>query len=359
MSESKGLILFKETEAVELFGNGGDNLENMLIKIEKLAKAHVPILDTPKDRDAIRTNAADVGRTKSHIESMKKEVKADILAKGRLIDSDWNKVKGRLDALRDEVRKPLTDWEADEAARKAAEALAKEQAEWDAAVIADYNQAFDDATAQDDLFNRERDIRLKEEELARKEAERVAKEQSELKAKVKAEREAKLKEEAAAKAKADAEAAAQKQRELEKFLADLDVAIAMNSAFDVKREAQKAEQDRIEAAAQAKREAEEAAQRAEAKRLDDIRIANEEAARIERDKQDEINRLERENQERIAEENRKLAEQKRRDEDKAHRFNVKKSILETMTTIGLDEEKSKEFIRLVAAGEIDYMGITY
>lgn len=369
MTESKELIIASDLTPADIFKSGG--MDPILAEIAKKAKAHVPDLTTVKGRNAIKSNAAKVASSKALLDAMGKSLKGQYKVLIDPIDGERRKTREFLDALRDEVRKPFTDWEIADKAKKAAEALAAEQAEWDSAVIADFERAFDEATAEDDLINREREIKAKEAELERIEAERVAKEEAEKEAeaarlkaeqeaKAKAEYEAKLKEEAAAQARADAESAAQKQRDLEKFLSDFDVAIEMNKAFDIQRDIARREQDRLESEATAKFEAEEAARRAEHQRLADVRSANEEAARVEREKQAEIDRLESENQARIAEENRNLAEQKRRDEDKAHRGTVNTAIVEKlMEYTECSIEGAQAFVKAVILGEVDNIKITY
>lgn len=127
----------------------------------------------------------------------------------------------------------------------------------------------------------------------------------------------------------------------------------MNVAFDIERD------KKWEAEA-----AQLAAKQAEEKRLADIKAAEEKAARekaeAEAEKQAEIDRLEREKQARIAEENRLLAEQKKRDEDKAHRGRVNRAIVKKIVAItGCNNESAQNLVEAVVLGEIDHISITY
>ncbi len=428
MAESKALIAVEKLVPADIFKSGG--MDPVLAEIEREAKALVPDLTTVKGRKAIASNAAKVASSKTFLDKMGKTLKDGYKAIIDPIDGERRKTREFLDALKIEVRKPLTDWEAAEKTRKEEEAKA-----------AEYVQAWDDAHSENELFDRERDIRLKEEEMARKEAqeterlqaieaERVAKEQAELKAKVKAEYEAKLKEEAAAKAKREAEEKAEAEKALVKFNADFDTAIAMNQTFNLEMEkiaakdrsdrearelidktgrarveilsgigvtldfetcrdmteeawiefsdiknaeyqkkkndiwienqrkkieeaARKAEQDRIGVALRAKE-----------KRIADIKAAEEkaaiEAARVAAEKQAEIDLLQRIERERVAEENRRLAEQKRRDEDKAHRRGINARILEALMEYSeCSVEGGQAFVEAVVLGKVDNIKITY
>lgn len=311
MTESKELTVVEKAVSVT-FGSYKDQIKEL--KDEGLKT--VFNYEDPKGNKEARSFVYKYRQMKSAIAKAHKEGKAQYTKITKAFDAEKTELISECDVVIDFHMAPIEEATAKIEAAEAAEKLAKEQAEWDAAVIADYAQAFDDATAQDDLFNRERVIRLKEEEMARKEAEEAARLQ-------------KIEDDRIAKEKAEAEA--------EKARVETETA--------AKEKAEREERLKAEAAAKAKAEA-------EAK-------AKAERDRIEAEKQAEIDRLNSIEQERLAEEGRKLAEQKRKDEDKEHRFNVKKSILETMYAIGLDEEKSKEFIRLVASGDIDFISITY
>lgn len=96
-------------------------IDPIIAKIEGAARAEASGLtaDTAKGRDALKSLAHKVSQTKAELdrqgkaltEVQRREIEA--VNKGRRIAEE------RLAALRDEIRKPVTDWEEAEAARKA------------------------------------------------------------------------------------------------------------------------------------------------------------------------------------------------------------------------------------------------
>lgn len=181
MSETKELIVAEELTPETIFKAGG--MDPVLEKIREKAEAHVPDITTAKGRKAIASNAAKVASSKTLLDKMGKTLKDQYKVLIDPIDGERRKTREFLDALKIKVRKPLAEWEGAETKRKAEE---KAKAE--------YESAWDEALAEDAIFNREREIKRKEEELARIEAERVAKEEAERsaeEARIKAEQEAK------------------------------------------------------------------------------------------------------------------------------------------------------------------------
>lgn len=98
-----------------------NGIEPVIARIELAARSEANGLtaDTAKGRDALKSLAHKVSQSKAEIdrqgkaltEEQRREIEA--VNKGRRIADD------RLAALRDEIRKPVTDWEEAEAARKA------------------------------------------------------------------------------------------------------------------------------------------------------------------------------------------------------------------------------------------------
>lgn len=77
-------------------------------------------LTTAKGRDAIASRAYAVSKIKTSAEKHGKELVADWKAKSKVVDTKRAELKTKLDELRDQIRKPLTDWEAEQEAKKAA-----------------------------------------------------------------------------------------------------------------------------------------------------------------------------------------------------------------------------------------------
>ena len=109
------LIPLNNPNPAALFEPGG--LAEILNRIESEARSIVADAGTVKGRDTIRSNAANVARAKTYLDGIGKEYVAKLKEMPRIVDRERKEMRDRLDALRNEVRKPLTEYEAAEAAR--------------------------------------------------------------------------------------------------------------------------------------------------------------------------------------------------------------------------------------------------
>lgn len=112
----KELVVIEEKDIISVFAteNGVDVL------FEQLAnevRAEVPDLTTKKGRDRIASLAYKVSKSKGVVDEHGKELVSAEKARLALIDADRKKWRDKCDALRDEIRKPLTDWENEEKQR--------------------------------------------------------------------------------------------------------------------------------------------------------------------------------------------------------------------------------------------------
>lgn len=281
MSEATDLVVIEKSNAMAVF-TSNEQLDPIIEAIEKEARCLVPDVSTKKGRDAIASMAHKVARSKTYIDNAGKDLVADLKALPKQIDESRRLVRERLDLLKDEVRRPLTEWEAEQeriAAEKAAEEerlrieaeekatleALKKQFESDHEMALLMNDAFDrDAKAKAEEAERQRIAH--EEELKRQAAEQAKREAEE---KAAAELAAAQKREAdAIAAKAQAELLAKQAKER----AEQEAKDAAERAEREKQEAIAAEQRKAqEAADKVRREAEakEAARLAEAKRVAD------------------------------------------------------------------------------------------
>ena len=117
MTTELALITEGGTDIVAMFKDGGAQIDPILARIEAEVRSHAPDLTTDKGRKAIASLAYKVSQSKTALDnagkSMTEAQKKEIAA----VDAARKKIRDRLDALRDEARKPLTDWEAAEEAR--------------------------------------------------------------------------------------------------------------------------------------------------------------------------------------------------------------------------------------------------
>lgn len=96
--------------AVTVFGTPG-GVDAILDKIRRQARALNADISTPAGRKAIASLAYKVARSKTALDDMGKELGLSNYNAWKKITTERARVEAELDALRDEVRKPLTDWE--------------------------------------------------------------------------------------------------------------------------------------------------------------------------------------------------------------------------------------------------------
>lgn len=334
MSEIMDLVVIEKKNAMAVFTNN-DQLDPLIEAIEKEARSLVPDVTTKKGRDAIASMAHKVARSKTYIDNAGKDLVAELKALPKQIDESRRVARERLDALKDEVRRPLTEWEAEQA-RIAAEKAAEEErqrieAEQKAALEALKKQIETDhemALLMNDAFDREQ-----AEKKAEAERQRIAREEE-----IKRQAEEKAKREAAEKAQREIDAAAAREREA--ILAK-----------------ERAERERIEAQQRAEREQREAAELAEREKQAAVeaerRKAQEEADRIRRE-------AEQREQARLAEEKRKADEQARREADVKHRKAVGTEIVKALlANTSLTRDQAIEVLTAIKDGNIPHTGISY
>lgn len=283
----------------------------------------VPDLSTKKGRDRIASLAAQVSRSKKAVENPGRAYNKFLKEQPKIIDKELREFCTKMDELRDKVRQPLSEWEAeqerikqDEEARIAAEKLAAQiEAEHEIALL--LNEKFD-REREEERQRIEQERIAREEEMKRQAAEQ-ARIEAELKAKAEQERieaEKRAAIEAEARAKYEAEQAEQRRIEAEQR---------------AKEQAEQAERDRIEASKQAEIRAQEAArQAAEAEK----RRQEAEAAEIER--------------QRLA-----------READIEHRKSINWDAANALINTGLTQDQAVAVVTAIAKGEIPNITINY
>jgi len=115
--EPEALATVAKEQRLEVFSTAGA-LEPIIAVIETLARKHVPDLTTDKGRKAIASVAANVAKCKVRLDDAGKELVAELKALPTTIDNNRRAMRERLDALRDETRAPLTEWEAEQARQR-------------------------------------------------------------------------------------------------------------------------------------------------------------------------------------------------------------------------------------------------
>lgn len=333
------LVTIPPDTALAVFTTPGA-IDPFLARIRKEVDGFVPDVTTAKGRKAIASMAYVVTQAKGYLEGVGKALADEQKEIPKKIDATRKKVKDTLDVWRDEVRKPLTDYETAEEARiekhthaitilnelsrmapgRDSAGLRESLAYVEAVVIgpaceefeADYTRARDaardalqDALKQAETREAEQAelLKLREEKAKRDEADRIQK----------------IKDDAAAEAKKLAEAAAQKA---------LDDERAKTAAAEAT--ARKVADDAAAAAALAKAAAQKIVDdAAAAQRLLDQKKAEEDA------------------------------ELARRERDKKHRAKIHTAAVEAFVAGGMKEAAAKAAVTLIAMKKIPAITISY
>ncbi|CDH25149.1 hypothetical protein [Xenorhabdus bovienii] len=309
------LVIIEPATALDLF-TAPDKVQVLLSGIKDKAYAEQSELDTDlskaKNRDAIKSLAYKVTQTKTYIDKAGKAVVDELKELPKKVDANRKQFRDELDALSDEIRKPVTEWEDAEKARVAAEELARQ-----------IERDHDEALQMNELY----DLRKAEEERKRIEHENEIKRQAAEQARIEAEQKAQREREAAElKAKQEREAAELKARQ------------------------------EVEAAAKREREAREAQERAEREKQEAI-------AKAEREKQEAIEAERRKAEEaekaRLAEIERQKQEAANRQADTLHRSAVNNQAMQDLIIAGIPEECAKACVIAIAKGSVTNIKITY
>ncbi|MBM7455211.1 chemotaxis protein histidine kinase CheA [Oceanisphaera litoralis] len=350
--------------APKIFTTGG--LSPFIERVAEQVKGEVPDLTTKKGRARIASLAMQVARSKTAVEKPGREYLKQLKAMPKTVETELREFVQAMDALRDEVRAPLNEWEAVEKARVAAheEKLSNirgwfdPERDYTSAYLKDEIQQLTATSIADMEEFTEQAALAKEASLKRmndalpaieaREAEQVELERlrQEAARREQQEREQRIAIEAAARAKAEAEQAAQAERDA-----------AMQREAELKAQAEQAQREAQAAAELAEQQAINARRQAEQDRIDAEQRA----------KQQQQQAIEAERQRVAAEQlaQQQAAEQARREaQAKAanveHRKQVNNAaLIGLMAHTDLTEEQAKAVICAVAKGQVSHINISY
>ena len=316
------LIVAEQINPMELFTqNGADALlDNIKAKAGSVDMQDVA---TSKGRAAIVSNAAKIASSKVLIDKMGKELVADWKAKSKKVDITRKYLRDALEYFQAETRLPVTTWESERAKQEQLrQYLEMLERDWK------------DALAEDELFNRQRAIELREAELARQEKKRRGKQEAEQKAQEQADREEMIRKESIEQAIREA---AKKQEEETRaaFWREVEAKNeAKRQAEEHQRALEKAEADRLEAIEQERERA-----RLEAERKEQDRIA--------------VERWEQEKKER------ERKERERKAADEQHRKSINDDVISHLVFNGVSQTTAQLLVDLISAGSISHVQINY
>ena len=335
-----------------------NGLDSFLEKI-RAGVNEVPDLSTAKGRARIASLAAQVSRSKTAVEKPGRDYLKRLKEQPKVVEAELRRFVTECDQLRDEVRRPLTEWEEAEKART--EALQQRLADLRAlsdvidtagnylpsadiqarileakSVVLDdswQERAAEAGVAKDSTIQQlEASLVIaqkREHEAA--ELDRLRKEAEE---KARLEREENIRREAAEQAKSDAE---------EKAQAEIDAAARRES--EARAATERAEREKIEAQQKAEREAKAAAEKAEQEK--NAAIA------AERRRQEEAESA------RLAEQKRIAEEEERRAADKEHRRSINRQAIADLIESGLTQEMAEKALIAIASGKVSAVSIKY
>jgi len=338
--ENTGLVVIDikpESYPTLYVTNGLDKYLNQI----RQAVNEVPDVSTAKGRARIASLAASASRSKTAIEKPGREYLRHLKEQPKIIEAELRRFVIECDEIRDETRRSLTEWEAEQDRLKQ-EAEAKKKAE---ELAAEVEVAHEMALLMNDAFDRDAKAKADEVERLRKAHEEF------------------IANEAAEKVRREAEIAAQQERET-----------AARREAELKLQAELAERDRLGAIKQA----EEDKRLAEIRRQDAINEAEDRKAlalvQAEREKQEaiaaeklkaqqEAERVQREAKQkedaRLAEEKRVADEAAKRAADVEHRRAINRQAVADLIANGLPEDCAQKCVAAIAKNLISSVRITY
>ncbi len=380
------LILIPTTQnALEIFKT--EAVDDILKKIRDEVKKHELDISTAAGRKEIASLAHKVAKTKTALDDMGKDLVDEWKQKSKVVDIERKRIRDDLDALKEEVRRPLTEWEDAEKLRvdtlqvrlenlaamtnfmhgqgadvetierhinQANELLNHNWQEFSERANREYARVSEALTKQ---LNDRKKYDADQAELVRLRAEQEARDKAEAERK-EAERIEKLKQEAAENARLEAEAKAKREQDERDRIAKAEQERVQREKDEAEAALKKSEQDRIDAENRAKA----AAQKAEADRLAAEQKAKDEAAKAEEKRLADIENArknEEARQQKIRDD--EAAEIKRREEDLEHRRGINKDAVVALSVSVPDLEMGycQKVIEAIAKGKIPNVKITY
>ncbi|AYG44477.1 hypothetical protein DV532_09295 [Pseudomonas sp. Leaf58] len=374
MSAEQKLIAIEEiseANAPAIYVAGG--LQQFIDLVKGEIEGEVPDLTTRKGRERIASLAAKVSKSKTAVEKPGRDYLRRLKEMPKVVESELREFVTKMDALRDETRRPLTEWEAAEDARIDRH---NDRLNWLKTLVDDLGELSslhikgliaeaegmqlgahweefeaEAANSKDKVLTTLRAGLQKREQFEAEQAElarlrREAEERAE-QDRIRAAQEAAVeleRQRVAQEQQAAREAAARREQEL------LDQAAAQereaeNQRLQLKLQAEQAERARVQA---------EADRVAAEQRMDQER---QDAARRQEEAAEQARQEERRRADAAAAEI--LRQQEARERDKAHRASINRAALEAFVAGGMPESCAKQAVTLIALRKIPNIAITY
>jgi hypothetical protein len=315
----------------------------------------VPDLSTAKGRARIASLAAQVSRSKTAVEKPGRDYLKRLKEQPKVVEAELRRFVTECDQLRDEVRRPLTEWEDAEKART--EAL--QQRLVDLRALADVIDAAGNYLPSADIQARIQEAKsvVLDDSWQERAAEAGVAKDSTIQ---------QLEASLAVAQKREHEAAElerlRKEAE-EKARLEREETIRREAAEQAKRDAEAKAQAEIDAAARREAEARAATERAEREKMKPSSEAKAAAEKAEQEKNDAIAAERRRQEEaeaaRLAEQKRIADEEARRAADKEHRRTINRQAIADLIESGLPQEMAEKALIAIASGKVSAVSIKY
>lgn len=321
IENSNALVAVETLTALDVFGPEG--AEKIVARLEEYVRS-LPARDmaVKDDREEIRSLAAKIARSKTGLDEMGKDHVADLKKQTGAVDAQRKLIRDRLDALKDEVRAPLTAYETAEANRVA---------EHERALVWVVQAHQFDAGHGAIPSLSSIDGRIKELKAA------IARDWQEF-----GDRAGEAYDASLGKLQALRESVVQREAE-QAELVELRRLKSERDATDLaaKRAAEAAETERRRAEAKAERERERAAEAEKAAEAAAAKAVEDERRRV------------------AAAEAKAEVDRVRLENNKRHRAKVRRDIVEDLRSVAIDSELADRLIEAIAASSIRHVSITY
>ncbi|APE99637.1 TPA: hypothetical protein ACHTCR_004953 [Pseudomonas putida] len=374
MSAEQKLIAIEEISeenAPAIYVAGG--LKQFIDLVKAEVEGEVPDLTTRKGRERIASLAAKVSKSKTAVEKPGRDYLRRLKEMPKVVEAELREFVTKMDTLRDETRRPLTEWEAAEDSRidrhndrlNWLKTLADDLGELNSlqlkGLIAEAEgmqlgahwEEFEAeaANAKDKVLTTLRAALLKREQFEAEQAElarlrREAEERAE-QDRIRAAQEAAVEAErqrVAREQQAERDAAAKREQDLKDQAAAQERA-AENERLQLQLQAEQAERARVQA---------EADRVAAEQRMEQERQA---AARRQEEAAEQARQEERRRADAAAAEI--VRQQEARERDVAHRRSINRAALDAFVAGGMTEECAKQAITLIAERKIPNIAISY
>lgn len=364
---------------VEVFTPAG--IDKILGEVRRIALSEVRDMSTALGRKNIAALAHKVAKSKTALDNMGESLIEDARKKVSTINAERKKVRETLDALKEEIRAPLTEWEDAEENRMAEHerALAALEAKamlahdkWMSLSVddmqADLNAIMGDNNDYQEFSTRHEIVKKNavaafENAIAKRQKHDA--DQAELERLRKSDEDRKRKEREDQIAK-DAADQARREAEADKLESERKQRAAEEETKRAKEAEEKAKRDLAEAEDRRLREAKEAEEKA-------VRIQKENEERAERERKANEERIDRERREAAEAERKRIedaqreedAKARKREEDKKHHAKVNNAALEFICAIiekqdgSTSTELGQAIVSAIARGEVPHTKISY